>query len=378
MREFISVGLTSVAAYLTFWSGYDFFLAVCALFSKKHVFEESEDEFFYLVIPAYKEGEILIRTIETALKVEYPTNQREVILLAQDLDSGLLATLRQFPITIIETGALGSKMNAIKNWINSFDPTNEHLFILDADNLIHKHALKICSAALKSTNAVQLEREKTEPDTPLAVLDHWNTSVGITLSLHGRLSLGLSPFVLGSGFAVKASLYKRFVNAFENTNVEDKALDLFLIQEGERLKYLRTPGVIDSTIARSAELETQRSRWVGGRIEARNIFRRAHLHSLWNIELLDKHLHYSAPQRSIRLAISAVWGALILLFPENFILILPILLGGTSVILATPKSLFSKRLFNSILALPKSIFIIIKSRLFAKGASTESFKRTPK
>ena len=378
MRELVLIGLAVVTAYLTFWSGYDFFLAICALFLKNQVYEETEAEFFYLVIPAYKEGDILIQTVETALKVNYPQDQREVVLLAQDLDEGLLATLKQYPITIIETGALGSKMKAIKNWINSIELTNEHLFILDADNLIYGNALKICSAALKSTNVVQLEREKTKPETPLAVLDYWNTTVGITLALHSRLSLSLSPFILGSGFAIKANLYKRFVNEFENTNVEDKALDLFLIQHGENLSYLRTPGVTDATIARTTELETQRSRWVGGRIEARNMFRRAHLKNFGNIELLDKHLHYSAPQRSLRLAISAVWGALILIYPENLFLLVPFLLGGTSVLLATPKSLFSKRLFNSILALPISLLVIIKSRLFAKSASTESFKRTPK
>lgn len=372
------VGLIPVSAYLIFWNGYDFFLAICALFSKRRDYNESEDEFFYLVIPAYKEGDILIQTIETALKVDYPKDKREVVLLAQDLDEGLLGTLKQYPITIIETGPLGSKMNAIKNWINTIEPTKEHLFILDADNLIYNNALKICSAALKSTSVVQLEREKTKPETALAVLDYWNTNVGITLALHSRLSLKLSPFILGSGFAVKADLYKRFVNEFGNTNVEDKALDLFLIQRGENLSYMRTPGVSDATVARTVELETQRSRWVGGRIEARNMFRSAHFKDFWNIELLDKHLHYSAPQRSLRLAFSAVWAALILFNPENLVLLLPILLGGTSVLLATPKSLFSIRLVYSILALPVSVLIIIKSRLFAKSASVKSFKRTPK
>lgn len=378
MREVFLVVLTMVTAYLIFWNGYDFFLAICAWFSKKTIHDESEDKFFYLVIPAYKEGEILIRTIETALNVDYPANQREVVLLAQDLDKGLLANLKQYPITIIETGPLGSKMNAIKNWINSIDPSNQHLFLLDADNLIYGNALKLCSAALNNTNVVQLEREKTKPETPLAFLDYWNTAVGITLGIHSRLALGLAPFILGSGFAIRADLYKRFVNEFDNTNVEDKALDLFLIQQGESLKYLRTPGVTDATIARPAELETQRSRWVGGRIEARNMFRRAHLKNFWNIELLDKHLHYSAPQRSIRLAISLIWGSLIFFYPEKLVLLLPILLGLITVLIATPKSLFSKRLVNSVLALPVSVLIIIKSRLLAKSASNESFKRTPK
>lgn len=342
------------------------------------MYGESEDAFFYIVIPAYQEGDILVQTIETALKVNYPTDQREVVLLAQDLNESLLVTLEQYPITIIRTGALGSKMNAIKNWINSIDLNVEHLFILDADNLIYGNALKLSSTALKRSNVVQLEREKTQPQTPLAVLDYWNTTVGIRLALHSRLALGLSPFVLGSGFAIKADLYKRFVNEFENTNVEDKALDLFLIQHRENLEYLRTPGVTDATIAKTGELETQRSRWVGGRIEARNMFRKAHFKNCWNIELLDKHVHYSAPQRSLRLFMSAAWGTLIFIFPKNEVVLLPILLGGASIILATPRSLFSKRLFNSILALPASVLIIIKSRLFAKRATNESFKRTPK
>jgi len=382
MRELLLVALYAVSAYFIFWNGYDFFLSTCALFVKKEVLNESENTFFYVLIPAYKEGEILFNTVDAALRVDYPRDQIEIVLLAQELEEEVLSRLQKFPITIVRTGALGSKMKAVKNWISTKKFDNECLFILDADNIIKKNALKICSSSLNHSDAVQLERKKSESLTSMGVLDRWNTAVGIALSHHSRQVLGRSTFILGSGFAVKAQLYQSFVNDFKNSNVEDKAFDLYLIEQRKKLIYHRIPGVVDATVSGTKELSVQRSRWVGGRIEARNLFRKAHLKKPWSFELLDKHLHYSAPQRSIRLVGSALWLVLGLYFihihSAPWLHTLPMALGALAYIFATPKSMFTIELFYAIAALPKSILIIIKSRLNAKAAMLGSFNRTPK
>ena len=380
MRELISLVIYAIGAYFIFWNGYDLFLAISALFAKKSPKLRNEEAFFYIVIPAYKEGSVLINTIEAALAVDYPEDKREVVLLAQDLEPEILSTLSSYPITIVATGALGSKMKAIKNWMSSLVFQDEYIFIVDADNLVAKDALQQCSALLKEYEVVQLELKKTKPTTSMSVLDRWNTAVGITMAIHSRLALGLSTFILGSGFAAKANVYKKFLHDFPNTNVEDKALDLFLISNNIKMGYHRFPGVVDSTIGRSNELSAQRSRWVGGRIEARTLFRKAHLQDFWNLELFDKHVHYSSPQRSLRLVLSLLWAILPSMPIRTDIQLhfLPILLGSTAFFLATPKELLRWELIRAILALPKSILIIAKSRLLARNAAKEAFTVTPK
>jgi cellulose synthase/poly-beta-1,6-N-acetylglucosamine synthase-like glycosyltransferase len=183
-----------------FWTSYDLVLSIAAVFfkSSKRVPTESTRE-FQIVIPAYKEGEVLITTVQKALKVDYPKELFKVTVLAQELDDTILKTLRLMPVDLVETGGFGSKLNALKNWMKGLDFTeNQFIFVLDADNLIEPNALQIADANLSHYDVIQLERIKTPPQSPLGILDRWNTSVGLALSNDSRMVLGLNTFLLGS------------------------------------------------------------------------------------------------------------------------------------------------------------------------------------
>lgn len=279
MSRILILLLSSITLYLLWWSLYDLFYSICALFIRKQSWKKNNSEFYYIVIPALNEGEVLYNTVERALAVEYPEDKFEVILLAQNIDASVLERLRRYPIQIIESGSLGSKMNAIRSWLNQVEVKNESIFIVDADNELLPNALSVCSHAMQTANCVQLARKKTMPHSPLGLLDRWNTEVGIAIGIHSRVVLSMNPFIVGSGFGIKAELYKRFLQANTNSIVEDKALDLFLIQEGEKPSYLLTPGVIDASISRGKDFTTQRTRWVGGKVQTKKIFRNAFFRS---------------------------------------------------------------------------------------------------
>ena len=123
--------------------------------------------------------------------------------------------------------------------------------------------------------APNLLEKKTASRSTLGILDRWNTEVGIAIAIHARIVMSMHPFIVGSGFGIKAKLYRRFLLTNADSIVEDKALDLFLIQEGEKPTYLLTPGVIDASISRGKDFSTQRSRWVGGKVQMKKIFRSA-------------------------------------------------------------------------------------------------------
>lgn len=381
MSRILILLLSSITLYLLWWSLYDLFYSTCALFIRKQSWKKNNSEFYYIVIPALNEGEVLYNTVERALAVEYPEDKFEVILLAQNIDASVLERLRRYPIQIIESGSLGSKMNAIRSWLNQVEVKNESIFIVDADNELLPNALSVCSHAMQTANCVQLARKKTVPHSPLGLLDRWNTEVGIAIGIHSRVVLSMNPFIVGSGFGIKAELYKRFLQANTNSIVEDKALDLFLIQEGEKPSYLLTPGVIDASISRGKDFTTQRTRWVGGKVQTKKIFRNAFFKNPDNIEVFDKWLHYSNPQRSIRFGLYLIWSFLYLV-PFQFIdpnfFVFPLALELIAIALATPSYLITTDLLLAVLALPISLPIIIKSRIFARKTVAQDFKVTPK
>lgn len=378
----LEIGAFLFLIYLGFWGVYDFILSVFALGMSTKPVGKSTDHKFLVVIPAYKEGEVLIDTASKALQVDYPREKFRVIVLAQSLDEEILEQLNNLDVEIIETGGLGSKMNAIKNWIDQIKVDREYLYILDADNVIDTLALQHTSYGLGSYDVVQLERTKSIPSSPLGILDRWNTLIGLVMAVYSRTALGVNSFVLGSAFSIQASLYRSFLEASKNTVVEDKALDLYLIKHKKSVKYYPVSGVTDSTIEHSKAFQTQRSRWVAGKVEARKESFKAWKSAPLNLELLDKWIHYCAPQRSIRLAVTFLYTllAVVLLHDSEFALLWWIPMGSSllSIAFATPKEFRNANTIKALLAIPKTIISIVKARITAKSTINEDFKVTPK
>lgn len=370
--------------YTLFWTCYDFLLGVAALFFKSNAIgSQNTSKNFIIVIPAYREGPVLLETVEEALKVDYPSDRFQIVVLAQDLTEETLGQLSQFEIEIVITGGLGSKLNALKNWItDKAFQEDDTVFILDADNTIAPNALRVASALLAEHDVIQLERKKTEATTPLGILDRWNTYIGLALSNDSRMVLGLNTFILGSGFAVNGRLYQRFVLNAESTIAEDKALDLFLAKDNRSVVFSKRSYVQDSTIERSNAFSDQRARWVGGKIEARKNSRRMLRTDLTRIEYWDKAIHYTAPQRSILIPL-VILGLVLNSFLESSRLLipftlLPVVLVCATILMVTPRSMYSVSLLKAFVALPFSVYSIVRARLLAKNTVTEDFKVTPK
>jgi cellulose synthase/poly-beta-1,6-N-acetylglucosamine synthase-like glycosyltransferase len=384
MNQMLLLVSAALWVYVLFWTTYDVVLSFFALFfkkSSKELIQPKRD--FVIVIPAYKEGEILFETVESSLQVDYPEDKFKVVLLAQELEDNVLEGLDSFPIQIVRTGALGSKLNALKNWIKkeSFEQ-NSYVFILDADNRIEPNALRVANTYLEQYDVIQLERIKTPPRSPLGFLDRWNTTVGLSLSNDSRVVLGLNTFLLGSGFSLQASLYQEFVLKAEHTIAEDKALDLFLMVHDKSVGFTKTSGVHDSTVEHQKVFNNQRARWVGGKIEARRMSRELLKRNLNKLEFWDKAMHYSAPQRSTLIPLVLV----VLVYNNMFSFYLtltwmywlPLSFSLLAIVNTTPIHFYSVDLLKSIIAVPGSVIGIVKARWFAKQTLREDFKVTPK
>jgi cellulose synthase/poly-beta-1,6-N-acetylglucosamine synthase-like glycosyltransferase len=359
---------------------YDLFFAILGLGYKSNKVKEHNLREFSIVIPAYKEGLVLLETVEKALNVSYPRSLFEVVVLGQDLKEEVVDALRAYDIKLVLTGGLGSKFNALKNYLTHYQVKN-HLLILDADNLIEPSALTIASSELNTFDLVQLARKKTEASGSLGILDRWNTAISIHLSNESRAFFGLNPLVLGSGFAVPTEIYRGFLETSQNTVAEDKALDLYMATKGLTLSYVDESWVVDFTTEKGHAFESQRNRWVGGRVEAARQSRLLWFKSMFNLELFDKALHYNAPQRSLFIAFQVI--ALLFSFFISWeqawmvsVAILSITVLG--ILLSTPRDFFSIKTLVAIGAIPGSIWKILKARIVANRTLKKDFTVTPK
>lgn len=369
--------------YTLFWTGYDFVLALFSVFYRNPNFKPTKGhKKFIIVIPAFREGTILLSTVRNAMEVDYPADCFKVVVLAQDIKETVQNELEKLGAELVVSGALGSKLNAMKNWLKKMGESSGCLFMLDADNVIQPQALHIANKALDSCDLIQFERIKTPPSTALGLLDRWNTTIGLAISNDSRSVLGLNTFILGSGFAIKLKEYKAFVDQASNTIAEDKALDLYLASQKKSVLFTKECGVHDATMENQDAFNDQRARWVGGKIEARKQSRELLKKDWFSLEYWDKAIHYTAPQRSILMTlVLGTAGFNLILSPlwyPKIIGFLPFILSMITILFTTPLNYYDKKLIYAFFAVPASVWGIVKARVKAKTTSQKDFKVTPK
>lgn len=371
--------------FFGFWTLYDAFFA--GLLLRRQTLntptKDYQNSTVQVLIPAYREGGLLIETARAALNMHAPKCVTfKVIILAQELDEEWLQQLRELPVEVLEMPAMGSKFNALKWYFSTQIGVTDFTFILDSDNRAAPAALQTALQSLSpDVAAVQLKRKKTIPQTTLGLLDFWNTAIGVQLANASRSRIKLNPFILGSGFLVRSALYADFLLSVENTIVEDKRFDLYLASHHHSIVYNPGSFVLDSTTGNKAAFQGQRERWVGGRISMGSTALKLWLQHPSNIDLLDKAIHFLKPQRSLFLSTFLLFLILVISFAPH-----SIILGSTAVLIlqflanfiATPRTLRNITLLKAFAAVPFAIGAIALARVRSKSVVKNEFKVTPK
>ena len=329
-----------------------------------------------VLVPAYKEDEIIISTAKSLLDLNYPIDLYDVYILADSFQEGTLERLRQFPIHVFEVSFdKSTKTKSLNEGFKRIDRDYDIALICDADNILAKDFLqKINAAFVNGSKAVQGRRVAKNLDTSFAILDACSEAINNNIFRKGPSAIGLSSSVIGSGMAFEYETIKSILGRISAVGGFDKILQLNLVEKGIKIKYLEEAIIFDEKVDSSHAFKQQRKRWVSSQfIYLKRFFFPAIKQlfkgnvSYFNLAIANNIILPRAFLLAI-LPLLLVVAFFISSFWTIAVLIL-ILVFFFAMVIALPRVMVNKDFFLAVSRLPKAVTVMVGTIFQLKKAN---------
>jgi cellulose synthase/poly-beta-1,6-N-acetylglucosamine synthase-like glycosyltransferase len=335
-----------------------------------------------VLVPGYKEDEVIVEVANLALQQDYPSHLYDVVIIADSFKKETLQTLKTLPIQLIEVSfEKSTKSKALNNAMAQLTEAYDIAVVLDADNVMANNFLKKINATFEHDFiAVQGHRTAKNVNNSWAVLDAISEEINNNIFRKGHRVLGLSSAIIGSGMAFKYPYFKSLMAGVTAVGGFDKEIELKMLKERHKIVYLHDATVFDEKIQKSEAFGNQRRRWLSAQF---HYFRKdilsafKHLIFKGNIDYFDKAIQFIQPPRILLLGAVLLFGASFILvnyFLENQAIfntywIVLIIACVLSFIFSVPRSFYNLTTLKALINLPKGMFMMLLSLLKIKGAN---------
>ncbi|UZJ65410.1 glycosyltransferase family 2 protein [Sphingobacterium sp. KU25419] len=279
---------------------------------KNQQFKQASTQHRFLVIfPAYKEDAVILDSIRSFLKQDYPDHLYKIVVVSDNMQADTNDALRTWGATVVIPNYKNrSKAAALNLAITSTqDQEFDAVVILDADNLVFPDFLEQFNRVFSSgCKAVQAHRIAKNENTDTAYLDGISEEINNSIFRKGHVNLGLPAALTGSGMLFDINWFKQVMPKISSMG-EDKELEYHLLLEGIFTTYLEDVYVLDEKVQNRKDLSNQRKRWIAAQIDTFLIAFRglSTIFKTRNWPMLDKLVQWSIPPRIILLGIIPIW-----------------------------------------------------------------------
>lgn len=363
---------------------YLFIFALYSLKKRKYGYPQARKKYRYAVLfPAYKEDAVILSSVKSFLKQEYPRDLYDIIVISDQMTEETNQNLKKLGALVIKvdipqstkTNALRSAIQYIENSKKSYD----EIVILDADNLVDVDFLdKLNNAFYSGCSAIQTHRVAKNRNTSTAVLDAVSEEINNSIFRKGHTRLGFSSGLIGSGMAFDYDLFKESIMIAKHVGV-DKQLELILLKQNIYIEYLEDVYTYDEKVANKASFYNQRRRWLATQFS--NLFSGlgsmplAMLKGNW--DYCNKLFQWMMPPRVLLLGMITIIACALTWF--DWVIALKwwglLLLLGITFSIAVPDHLVDSRFRKAILTLP-ILFLLMFFNLFRLKGATKVFIHT--
>lgn len=366
--------------YLALTSGYLFMFALAGLFrARKRKAIDQKVRKFAVLIPGYKEDEIIVEVCRDALDQDYPKDKFNVVAIADSYQPETLAELRKLPIKVIEVSFdKSTKAKALNKAMDVLGDAYDAALILDADNLIAEDFLsKMNSAFQAGYKAVQGHRVAKNTDTGFAVLDAISEEINNHIFRKGARVMGLSSAVIGSGMAFEYTFFKIMMKDVHAIGGFDKEIDLKMCRDGITIEYMHDAYCYDEKVQKAEVFQHQRRRWLSAQWVYFKRFFFASLKALLtkgNIDFFNKAFHTFLPPRILLLGFLSLIFVVSLFFIPHPIAIAWVKLFALVVltfVFSIPRKFYNLKTLKAVWLLPQGFFLMFLSLLKIKGANKQ-------
>jgi cellulose synthase/poly-beta-1,6-N-acetylglucosamine synthase-like glycosyltransferase len=378
--------------YLGIITLYFFIAAIAGKIRKQPVYSNHpEKKKIAVLIPSYKEDEIIVNTATRARQHDYPSTHFEVYVAAHHLNKETIEKLRAIPVQVLEVEfEIGSKARSLNKLLNVIP---ENLFdvaiILDADNIMLPGCLeKVNHAFQKGFRSVQSHRIAKNKNTPVAVLDAISEEINNHLFRRGFRAMGFSATVIGSGMAFEFSKLREIYNkpGILGNPACDREVDFEVMRSRIKIEFIDDAYVLDEKVSIMEVFERQRTRWLESQVIHLKLFFSQFNKIKKGKEYYNKLFLSLIPPRVI---ILFVFGLVFILFllekatgypllaPSYWWWLLITCMYIGTLLISIPASLYSATTAKALIYVPVLMLSMLKA-MFKMKVSRKEFLHTPK
>ncbi|MFZ4545788.1 MAG: glycosyltransferase [Bacteroidales bacterium] len=337
-----------------------------------------------VLIPGYKEDDVIIEVAKEALSQDYPHEKYDVVIIADSFQPETITRLKELPIIVIEVKFdKSTKSKALNKAMEQLAGNYDIAVVLDADNIMAFDFLTKINATFEGKYmAVQGHRAAKNMDTALAILDAASEEINNHIFRKGHRVLGLSSAIIGSGMAFKYDFFKNMMSTVTAIGGFDKEIELKMLQDGHKIEYLDDALVYDEKVQKAEVFSNQRRRWLSAQL---HYFRKDIGSSFkafitkGNIDYFDKAIQFIQPPRILLLGAVISISIFFLIF--NYFLAIGLwynllwlkLLGLVilAFLFSVPGSFYNMETLKAMLSLPKGMLLMLGSLLKIRGANKQ-------
>lgn len=374
-----------VYALLLLATLYIFVFAFAGLFYKQISYAEQPIlRKIAVLIPGYKEDDVIAEVAKDALSQEYPSEMYDVVIIADSFQPETITHLKKMPIIVIEVKFdKSTKSKALNEAMAQLTAQYDLAVVLDADNLMATDFLTKVNAAFEQDYmAVQGHRTAKNMDTPLAILDAVSEEINNHIFRKGHRVLGLSSAIIGSGMAFRYGFFKKMMSGVTAVGGFDKEIELKMLKNKHTIAYLDDALVYDEKVQKAEVFSNQRRRWLSAQLhyfrqDIGSSIKALFIHG--NVDYFDKAIQFIQPPRILLLGAVLVSGVIFSLM--NYLLgiaqmysILWITVGVSCIaafLFSIPGSFYNTSTLKAMVSLPKGMFLMLGSLLKIKGANKQ-------
>ena len=344
-----------------------------------------------VLIPSYREDNIIVDTAVKAAAHNYDSTAFEVIVVADQLQKHTVGQLQSVARVIEVSFERSMKSRSVHAALQILNKENfDILVILDADNIMAAGCLeKINDAFHRGCLAVQCHRTAKNKETPVALLDAISEEININLFRRGPAVAGLSAAPIGSGMAFDFALVNQIFNVEHilNNPGEDREIDMQLLRKRINMEFIDDAYVYDEKVSSSQVFQKQRTRWLEAQVNHLQRFFHADMKDApWTLPYINKFIQTLLLPRLLFLVVFAILCLVIslayifsvnLLYPPAPFWITIMLLYFLTLFISVPKQFYNWKTVQAIIHIPVLMLSMVKAILNMKKNRTE-FLHTPK
>jgi len=359
------------------------------LFYKQRIYPSlPQNRKIAVLIPGYKEDEVILEVAEEALGQDYPKEFFDVVIIADSFKPETLEQLKKMPVRLVEVSfEKSTKSKALNKAMEVLPETYDIAVILDADNVMAADFLSKINAAFEGEFiAIQGHRTAKNLNTSLAILDAVSEEINNHVFRKGHRVVGLSSAIIGSGMAFRYLFFKQLMLKVTAIGGFDKEIELKLLKDRYKIEYLDDALVYDEKVQKAEVFSNQRRRWLSAQL---HYFRQDILQALrdlvtrGNVDYFDKAIQFIQPPRVLLLGAVTALGGFFWLINHlleiasgiTYLWLTIAILTILAFVFAIPRTFYNSRTLEALISLPKGMLLMLGSLLKIRGAN-KSFIHT--